>query len=501
MSKLKVTLSLLLVIVVALALAACSDKNKPTDGNKEPDKSKVTSTGLPADTINNEKFKDKFPEQYAGYQATKDDTKDTKYAGSQPRSKFSADKEPLLPILFNGMPFALDYNEDRGHAYALEDVYKTLRITEKSPGGCLSCKTTAVPALVEKNGDNYWKGGSWGAMKAEAEAMGATDGNKHSAIGCSTCHNPETMELRVTVPMFKNGLEDKTGKEVDFSKSTKDEMRSYVCGQCHSEYYFAKSNNEATFPWKNGFTGTDMMELYNTSVKDSGFVQDFESNLSKTPMLKAQHPDFETWSEGPHAGKASCADCHMQTLEDGTSNHQLQSPLKTVEASCSPCHDDAAERKGKVEKIQDTYKAALDKAQEESVNAHYYVNKMIQVTADPAKIQDAQLNIRNGQWLWDYCAAENSTGFHNPTGSLDNLSKSYEFSSKAVQIATEELVKNGVNLDELKAEITKAEAAVKAETDTTKKKNHAVGADSYFKPLQTPAPVTPAPTTPTTPAK
>jgi nitrite reductase (cytochrome c-552) len=46
--------------------------------------------------------------------------------------------------------------------------------------------------------------------------------------------------------------------------------------------------------------------------KPAGFDQDWLHPDLQAKMLKAQHPDFETWSNGIHGKSgASYADCHM----------------------------------------------------------------------------------------------------------------------------------------------------------------------------------------------
>lgn len=465
----------LLLVAVIFFIAGCStvDTSKTSADLK---------TGLSKDEISNEAFKEIFPLQYASYQKN-EKMEDTKYSGSVKRSKFDKDKEPYLPILFNGYGFATEYNEDRGHIYANEDIRAVARITDKSVGSCMTCKSTAVPHMIEEMGDKYW-GASFNAeIWPKAESMG------HSPIGCSDCHDPETMDLRVTRPSFVKAME---AKGADMSKPTKNEMRSYVCGQCHVEYYFAADNSEVTFPWNNGFKPEDMYKYYETTAKEKGFEKDWISNVSGTPMLKAQHPDFETFMEGPH-GKAqvACADCHMPYERvDGKkkiSSHWWTSPLKTMESSCGTCHTNREldELKTRVTDIQDTHMEALHNAEDVSITAHYYVNKMITSGVASEKVKAAQEQVRKGQWFWDIVAAESSAGFHNPQGSMNSLRISIEASNDAIRIATEELVKKGANLEELNTEIEKAKKAVIEEPDNFKKKERAI--NTYFPAQQPPA--------------
>lgn len=471
---------LLLVGIIAMMMVAGCASNSADKANGS-----VAKTGLSKDEISNEAFKDLFPLQYESYLKNNEMSEsNTKYAGSIKRSKYDQDKEPFLPILFNGYGFATEYNEERGHTFANEDIRSVARITDKSVGSCLTCKSTAVPQMIEEMGDDYWSGSFNDVIWDKAESMG------HSPIGCSDCHDPETMDLRITRPSFTKAM---ATQGVDVTKATKNEMRSYVCGQCHVEYYFDPKNSEVTFPWSKGFGPEEMYDYYETVAKDAGFEKDWIHNVSGTKILKAQHPEFETSTEGPH-GKAgvSCADCHMPyekvDNKKKITSHHWTSPLKTMETSCSNCHSDrnVKDLKARVIDIQDTHKAALDKAEEVSLNSHYYVNKMITAKVSEAKIAEAQGHIRKAQWFWDIVAAENSTGFHNPQGNMNSLNTSLEESNLAIAIATEELVKKGVNIEELKEQIEKAKKAVQNEKDNFKKKEKAI--NSYFPGVQ-PAPV------------
>ncbi|MDF1506799.1 ammonia-forming cytochrome c nitrite reductase subunit c552 [Robertmurraya sp. DFI.2.37] len=469
----KIHWAYLLLVAIILLVSGCSSSDK-TEASAD------AKTGLSKDEISNEAFKDLFPLQYDSYMKN-EEMEDTKYSGSVKRSKYDQDKEPLLPILFNGYGFATEYNEDRGHIYANEDVREIARITDASVGSCLTCKSTAVPHLIEEMGDDYWGGNFNNDIWPAAEAMG------HSPIGCSDCHDPETMDLRITRPSFIKAMES---QGVDMSNPTKNEMRNYVCGQCHVEYYFAPENSEVTFPWSEGFKAEDMYEYYETVAKDRGFNQDWIHNISGTPILKAQHPEFETHMTGPHGqADVTCSDCHMPyERADGKkkiTSHWWTSPLKTMEQSCATCHSnrDLDELADRVEEIQDNHMKALHEAEDISVNAHYYVNKMITSGVSEEKIKEAQNHIRKGQWYWDYVAAENAAGFHNPQGAMDTLKISSEESFRAIKIATEELVKKGVSIEELDKEIEKVKEAVKNEPDNFKKKDHAT--NDYF-PAQQP---------------
>ncbi|GAB1402925.1 hypothetical protein MASR1M74_01030 [Lentimicrobium sp.] len=103
------------------------------------------------------------------------------------------------------------------------------------------------------------------------------------------------------------------------------------------EYYFKGEGKYLTFPWDKGFSA-DEMEAYYDEVQHVDWVH----KLSRAPMLKTQHPDYEIYMTGVHADRGvSCADCHMPYKRDGGmkfTDHKIQSPLANVSGSCQVCH-------------------------------------------------------------------------------------------------------------------------------------------------------------------
>ena len=67
------------------------------------------------------------------------------------------------------------------------------------------------------------------------------------------------MALRITRPAFVNAMEK---RGIDVTKATRQEMRSYVCGQCHVEYYFQGDNKLLTFPWERGLNIDNINDYY-----------------------------------------------------------------------------------------------------------------------------------------------------------------------------------------------------------------------------------------------
>ncbi len=166
-----------------------------------------------------------YPREYETYALTADDTTRTKYGGSFPRDYL--DDDPMQVILFAGYGFSKDYLQARGHYHAVEDVKKTLRIKpDFMAGTCMTCKSTDVPRLMNEMGVAEFYAANFYDHKP----------NVNHPIGCQDCHDPKTMNLRITRPALREGFAA-MGRDID--QATHQEMRSLVCAQCHSEYYFA----------------------------------------------------------------------------------------------------------------------------------------------------------------------------------------------------------------------------------------------------------------------
>ena len=192
-----------------------------------------------------------FPMQYDGYMKTVDQVR-TRFGGSEavPRTPTDADpravisqskieEDPRLKTLWAGYAFSRDFREERGHAYMLEDQLFTERQQVKQPGTCLHCHASIYLAYKKAGDGDLIKGFEKINPMPYMEAKNLV---KHP-IACIDCHDPKTMALRVTRPGFIEGIaafkESQGIKGYDVNTmATRAEMRSYVCGQCHVEYYF-----------------------------------------------------------------------------------------------------------------------------------------------------------------------------------------------------------------------------------------------------------------------
>ncbi|MBL8859483.1 MAG: ammonia-forming cytochrome c nitrite reductase subunit c552 [Planctomycetes bacterium] len=388
-----------------------------------------------------------FPRQYDTYKRTVDISR-TKYGGSEAIQKLDA--EPNLRTMFNGYAFAIDFREERGHAYMLSDQRETERVTQvKQPGSCLQCHAANTVAyrkvglesgapgtledeLLSSSGMNQLFTGFEKVCSMPYDE--ATKLVSH-AISCLECHDPKTMALRVTRPGFITGIaalarsddpvphmpsinrwrEGPRTKDYDpNAAASRQEMRSFVCGQCHVEYYFAGKNKLVTYPWSKGITMDAAEEYY-----DEIGWKDWTHKDSGAPVLKAQHPEFEMWSQGIHARSGvSCADCHMPYVREGAvkvSDHQVRSPLLNVSRSCEVCHRyPEAEILARVDVIQTRTRKLLDRAEDATVALIRAIAAKKGEGASDEALAPARALHRKAQWRADYCAAENSMGFHAP---------------------------------------------------------------------------------------
>ena len=200
-----------------------------------------------------------FPIQYEQYKKTAEDT-DGDFVkvdptADDPREYHTLSRiemEPRAQLMWRGYAFSVDYTEPRGHEWALEDQKHTQRTQPKfkQPGTCLNCHAS-MPEVYDKlgNGDRMAGFHAMNSMSYEEAVQHAS-----STIACIDCHDPKTMELRITRPAFMEGIKKAKALEgiTDYDvnrDATNQEMRTYVCAQCHVEYYFAGEGKTLTFPW------------------------------------------------------------------------------------------------------------------------------------------------------------------------------------------------------------------------------------------------------------
>jgi nitrite reductase (cytochrome c-552) len=383
-----------------------------------------------------------FPLQYDDYRRTVDQVR-TRYGGSEavphvptnadPRSVVAQsrlEEDPRLKMMWAGYAFATDFREERGHAYMLSDQAFTerQRVT-KQPGTCLNCHAS-MPIVYRTLGQgDMFKGFEAVNKMPYFEAAKLV---KHP-VACIDCHDPATMALRVTRPAFIEGMRalKKDPAYDPNTQATRQEMRTYVCGQCHVEYYFKGAEKRLTYPWHNGLKGDQILEYYDTQTDHS----DFTHKESGAKVLKAQHPEFETYNQGIHARSGvACADCHMPYKREGglkISDHHVRSPLLNINRACQGCHRwDEAELRERVETIQERNFQMRNVAMDALMALITDIKATAAAGGSASQLDEARKYQRKAQFLLDFVEAENSTGFHAPQESARLLVQSVDYSRK-----------------------------------------------------------------------
>ncbi|MCH2176881.1 MAG: ammonia-forming cytochrome c nitrite reductase subunit c552 [Lentisphaeria bacterium] len=455
-----------LVIVLSTIIGAILSLLFNIRERKEEGRTKfIQRVEVTEDDVDPSKWGTNWPAQYKSYRKTSIPTK-TKYgghAGSEALPEQKIDRYPWMKRMFLGYAFSIDYRDRRGHAYMLEDQEKTERLSVPQSGSCLHCHGSIMP-LYRQLGDGdamagFEKSYQYSYMDMN-KMLHDMPGGAHP-VSCVDCHTPNTMELRVTRPGFIEGIQalaqgnaevphlksiqewreaGRKGKYDPNTMASHTEMRSYVCGQCHVEYYCA-SGMKLTFPWGEGMTA-DQTELFwnETKFKDGKRFFDYKHKETGAEILKAQHPEFELWSQGVHARSGvSCSDCHMPYGRDGAqkvTDHWVRSPLLNIANACQTCHKFAEQEiLDRVELIQDRNHELLERggvAIDELMTA---IVKAKEAGASDEQLKEARELQRKAQWRLDFIAAENSMGFHAPQEAAIVLGEAADYARMGIVAA------------------------------------------------------------------
>jgi len=417
--------------------------------------------------------------QYDGYRRTADVSR-TQYGGSEALPDEKIERDPWLKRLFAGYAFAIDYRDRRGHAHMLADQEQTKRVTTRpQPGNCLHCHAAVIPTYRRLGAGDMFKGfAALGAMPyaaAHAEVVKTGSSNPVAGgteprfehvegahpVGCVDCHDPKSMHLRVTRPGFILGIRAlaesaeptphlqsiERWRQSDRARpydpnldASRQEMRSFVCGQCHVEYYCGPKTT-LFYPWNQGLKVEQIERTYDaTRFPDGHRFYDWQHAETGAEVLKAQHPEFELWSQGIHARSGvACADCHMPYQREGAmkvSDHWVRSPLLNVSRACQVCHPyPEAEIQARVAAIQDRTHQLLERAASAVVDMLDAIGAAKKAGASGERLEPALALQRKAQWRLDFVAAENSMGFHAPAETARILAESIDFARQAERAA------------------------------------------------------------------
>lgn len=384
-----------------------------------------------------------WPKQYESYLLTAESTR-TRFGGhggSEALPEEKIDRDPWLKRMFEGYAFSIDYRDRRGHAYMLQDQEATERLTKPQSGSCMHCHASIMPVYRELGDGDVMAGFEKTHQMSyqELNKMVHDMGHDHP-VSCVDCHDSATMKLRVTRPAFINGIQALAESDAPLPQmpsierwrkgdrkeaydpnllASRTEMRSFACAQCHVEYY-CSSAMPLELPWSKGLRVEDEEAHWNeTTLADGQRFYDYKHAETGAEILKAQHPEFELWSQGIHArAGVACADCHMPYQRDGAtkvSDHWVRSPLLNVNRACQTCHHvEEKEILARVDAIQDRNFKLLQRGGDALMALLDAVAEAKEAGASQADLKDALELQRKAQWRLDYIAAENSMGFHAP---------------------------------------------------------------------------------------
>ncbi len=374
-------------------------------------------------TVDPEVWGRNFPIQYDLYSRTVDMVR-TRYGGSEaipkqpsevdPREEVAASRlveDPRLREFWAGYAFAEDFREERGHAYMfIDQIFTRRQEVAQQPGTCLHCHASVYVTYMEAGDGDLIRGFERVNQMPYQEAAALAE----HPVACIDCHDPKTLQLRVTRPGFIEGMRA-LRQDPDFDvneEATRHEMRTYVCAQCHVEYYFKGPEKRLTYPWANGLRSDEILAYY----EEIGF-SDWTHAISGAPVLKAQHPEFEMYMQGVHARSGvTCADCHMPYLRVGAkkvSDHWVRSPLLNVNNACQTCHQFSEEELlNRSHAIQDRTYQLRNVAIDAVLDLTRAIPRAESRGAEAVRLDVARLHQRRAQFLTDFVEAENSMGFH-----------------------------------------------------------------------------------------
>ncbi|MDR0563327.1 MAG: ammonia-forming cytochrome c nitrite reductase subunit c552 [Azoarcus sp.] len=477
------------VFVLGLLAAAITERRAETATLFNNKKVEITERF----DSHNDKWGENYPREYNTWMQTQKMDFKSKYLGNAPEDVLES--RPNMVVLWAGYAFSRDYSAPRGHWYTLIDMRRSLRTgapgapgatndKDLQPGTCWTCKSPDVPRVMSEKGkgtsDAQMRAGAAEYYKDKWSAFGAEIVNP---LGCADCHNPATMDLAINRPALKEVFERRGEGKVKFAaegpnplsfenaeagwnvdNASPQDKRSLVCAQCHVEYFFKGDGKYLTFPWDKGFTVEDMEKYYDTLLDTEGKpYKDWVHALSKTPMLKAQHPDYELWLLGTHGKRGvSCADCHMPYKSEGGikyTNHQIMSPLQNIAGTCQTCHRDSEEKlKSYVYDNQDKVNEIRDRVEPELAKAHIMVKALLDANAaTDDELKNIRQLIREAGWRWDYGVASHGASFHAPVETARILARALDKSllaqlelqklcdAKGVKVAFPPLTKKGEN--------------------------------------------------------
>lgn len=331
-----------------------------------------------------------YPDVYESYMANSENDEVVEYP----------EQYPMLATLYEGNAFSTYYGSARGHYYTVQDVQATGRPHKLA--NCFTCKTADFTKMTIEQGDSAY------SMEFD-DALAQINGD----LGCYTCHAEDPAN---GITVTHTYLIDALGEDFDSVPGA-----TASCAQCHVEYYFDPETKATSLPYT-GAASRNPDDMY--AFYEAMHYVDYVNPRTGTELLKTQHPEFETYTgEGSkHAAMFTCADCHMERLENANGekylSHEWVSPLdsETIQATCAACHEDLTSF---VHGIQEGMEARTIEVGNRLAGL---IDKLAEAV-ESGEYTDEELDAiralhRKSQWYWDFVFVENSEGAHN--SALDN---------------------------------------------------------------------------------
>ena len=354
----------------------------------------------------------KFPNQYQSWASTVE----------LKQRKDLLEENPALVILWAGAAYSKEYHSARGHAFAVADVSHTLRTGQAVPVGeqglsasCWTCKSPDVPRLINQIGVENFSSKNFADLGTEMK----------NVIYCNDCHVKGSSELALPRPHAQKAMEK---VNLPFDKQNSAMQDSQVCGQCHVTYYFRpERSNIVNIPWIFGNTADKIEQYYDTRR-----FYEWIHPISRTPLVKARHPEFEQWSRSTHAKLGvSCVSCHMGNSTDAEgnafTNHKVISQaLNNYDNVCQKCHKSKQALTSRLDHAKADIAAKARTVEQLLVKAHYEAGAAWDAGANWEMMNAAIMDIRHSQWRWDFAMSSHGLYAHNSKEAHALLDKANE---------------------------------------------------------------------------
>ncbi|ABK48592.1 cytochrome c552 [Shewanella sp. ANA-3] len=379
---------------------------------------------LPKDEVQNSDAQ-KFPLQHQSWGATIE----------QAEREDVLEKNPRNVILWAGSSYAKEYHSPRGHQFAVADVSHTLRTGVAPKAGekglsasCWTCKSPDAPRLIGELGFEGYAAKNFTDLGAEMK----------SVVYCSDCHESGSAKLTLPRPHAKDAM---AKIHLPFEQQNATMQSAQVCGQCHVTYYFRpEKSNVVNIPWIFGNTADEIEKYYDTRR-----FYEWVHPLSKAPMLKARHPEFEHWSRSKHAEVGvTCVTCHMPSAQDKKgnefTNHKVDKALPNFETSCKGCHSSKDKLETKLTDLKTEIDNKAHAVEDLLVKAHYEAKAAWVAGATWEQMNDPIMDIRHSQWRWDFAMSSHGLYAHNPKEGRQLLDTALE-QAKSARTSLAEVLK------------------------------------------------------------